>query len=181
MFIAQLPRLLRLFISQTILFCFVLYSSFFVVCCSQQENLRWDCDFDLADRICNYNRHYAESAGYWESTTFLSDVQDRIDEETGTVTFYDSGWKGSPLYTAPQGRSWEDFIAESTKHGWPSFRDSEVNWDYARVLPGGEMVSIDGTHLGHNLPDRQGNRYCISKCRNIRWLVGWLVDQLFPE
>ena len=148
-------------------FCFVLL----VVCCSQQENLRWDCDFDLADRISNYNRHYAESAGYWESTTFLSDVQEKIDDETGTVTFYDSGWKGSPLYTAPQGRSWEDFITESTKHGWPSFRDSEVNWDYARVLPGGEMVSIDGTHLGHNLPDRQGNRYCISKCRNIRWLV----------
>jgi len=127
-----------------------------------QENLRWDCDFDLADRISNYNRHSAEYAGYWESTTFLLNVQEKIDDETGTVTFYDSGWKGSPLYTAPQGRSWEDFITESTKHGWPSFRDSEVNWDYARVLPGGEMVSIDGTHLGHNLPDRQGNRYCIN-------------------
>lgn len=23
-------------------------------------------------------------------------------------------------------------------------------------------VSIDGTHLGHNLPDRKGNRYCIN-------------------
>ena len=25
------------------------------------------------------------------------------------------------------------------------------------------VVSVDGTHLGHNLPDRHGNRYCISK------------------
>ena len=86
-----------------------------------------------------------------------------IEEESGTVTFYDSGWKGRPLFTAPRDRSWADFITESKKHGWPSFRDSEVDWDYARVLPGGEMVSIDGTHLGHNLPDGKGNRYCISK------------------
>jgi peptide methionine sulfoxide reductase MsrB len=26
----------------------------------------------------------------------------------------------------------------------------------------GETVSVDGTHLGHNLPDRAGNRYCIN-------------------
>jgi len=126
-----------------------------------QENLLWGCDFDLADRICNFNRHYAEFSGYWESTTFLTDVEQNIADGT-PVTFYDSGWKGSPLFTAPRDRSWDDFIAESTKHGWPSFRDSEVDWDYARVLPGGEMVSIDGTHLGHNLPDKQGNRYCIN-------------------
>lgn len=27
-----------------------------------------------------------------------------------------------------------------------------------RVLPDGEAVSVDGTHLGHNLPDGKGNR-----------------------
>lgn len=127
-----------------------------------QENLRWGCDFAIADRISNFNRHYAEYAGYWESTSFLSDVQHNIHDETGQVTFYDSGWKGSPLFMAPHNRTWEDFIQESTKHGWPSFRDSEVDWDYARVLPGGEMVSVDGTHLGHNIPDNKGNRYCIN-------------------
>lgn len=67
-------------------------------------------------------------------------------------------------------------------HGWPSFRDAEVVWDDVRVLPDGEAVSVAGTHLGHNLPDRkvgaregslrlatihlrllvQGNRYCIN-------------------
>merc|ERR1711865_790750 len=53
-------------------------------------------------------------------------------------------------------------MGESKSHGWPSFRDSEVNWDYVRVLADGECVSVDGTHLGHNLPDRSGNRYCIN-------------------
>ncbi len=24
------------------------------------------------------------------------------------------------------------------------------------------MVSLEGTHLGHNLPDSKGNRYCIN-------------------
>jgi peptide methionine sulfoxide reductase MsrB len=23
-------------------------------------------------------------------------------------------------------------------------------------------VSVDGTHLGHNIPDGEGNRYCIN-------------------
>lgn len=55
-----------------------------------------------------------------------------------------------------------DFYEESLDHGWPSFRDEEVNWEYVRVLPNGETVSVDGTHLGHNLPDRKGNRYCIN-------------------
>lgn len=45
----------------------------------------------------------------------------------------------------------------------PSTVDQEVNWDYVRVLPDGEAVSVDGTHLGHNIPDRSGkNRYCIN-------------------
>lgn len=40
--------------------------------------------------------------------------------------------------------------------------DQEVNWDYVRVLSDGETVSVDGTHLGHNLPDVRGSRYCIN-------------------
>lgn len=42
------------------------------------------------------------------------------------------------------------------------FAAMQVNWDVVRVLPDGETVSVDGTHLGHNLPDRIGNRYCIN-------------------
>ena len=77
------------------------------------------------------------------------------------MNFYDSN-TGKLLFTAPRGRSWDDFVRESRSHGWPSFRDSEANWEYVRVLPGGEAVSVDGTHLGHNLPDGKGNRYCIN-------------------
>lgn len=122
-----------------------------------QKNLRWNCDFSTADRICNFNRHYAEFAGYWNSkTTFLEEV----DKDKPT-TYYDSV-TGKPLFIAPVGRSFEDFKKESESHGWPSFRDEEVVWENMRCLKNGEAVSVDGTHLGHNLPDRSGNRYCIN-------------------
>ena len=77
------------------------------------------------------------------------------------VKFYDSN-TGKLLFIAPKGRPFEDFIKESISHGWPSFRDDEVVWDDVRCLPNGEAVSLDGTHLGHNLPDFSGNRYCIN-------------------
>lgn len=69
---------------------------------------------------------------------------------------------GKPLFVAPRGRTMEEFLIESRAHGWPSFRDEEVVWENMRILPDGESVSIDGTHLGHNLPDKKGNRYCIN-------------------
>jgi hypothetical protein len=42
------------------------------------------------------------------------------------ITFYDSV-TGKPLFIAPRGRSFEEFQNESKKHGWPSFRDQEVD------------------------------------------------------
>ena len=35
-------------------------------------------------------------------------------------------------------------------------------WENVRVLPDSEVVSLAGTHLGHNIPDSKGNRYCIN-------------------
>ena len=99
----------------------------------------------------------AENSGYWErSTSFLDDES----MTTGEITFYDSN-TGEPLFYAPRGRSWESFVRESKAHGWPSFRDEETNWEHVRILPNGEAISTAGTHLGHNLPDGRGNRYCI--------------------
>jgi len=70
------------------------------------------------------------------------------------------------LFVAPRGRPMAAFLAESRAHGWPSFRDKEVVWENARIIGDesreGECVSVDGTHLGHNLPDAAGNRYCIN-------------------
>lgn len=125
-----------------------------------QKQLRFGCPEKLADNICCFNRHYAEPSGFWEKTTFGRDAKKEL-EEKGEITFYDSV-SGKPLFVAPRGRSMEDFINESLAHGWPSFRDEEVVPDYVRVLDNGEAVSVDGTHLGHNLPDKHGNRYCIN-------------------
>jgi len=124
-----------------------------------QANLRWKCDNKTADRICNFNRHFAEHSGYFRGTEFLKETYSASPENP--VKFYDSN-TGKLLYTAPVGRSWDKFVRESESHGWPSFRDQETNWENVRILPGGEAVSVDGTHLGHNLPDGKGNRHCIN-------------------
>lgn len=127
-----------------------------------QESLRWSCKRETADKICSYNRHYAEHSGYWKETTFFRDVKaEGLDQEGKTITFYDSV-SGAPLFTAPKDRTFADFVRESEAHGWPSFRDAEVHWEHVRCLKNGEAVSTVGTHLGHNLPDRNGNRYCIN-------------------
>ena len=128
-----------------------------------QDNLRWGVDADTADRICNYNRHYAEHSGYFQSKShsFMKELQEAKKAKSDPLTFYDSN-TGKPFFYAPRKRTFEQFLDESKAHGWPSFRDDEVEWKYVRVLKGGECVSVDGTHLGHNLPDKKGNRYCIN-------------------
>lgn len=116
-------------------------------------------------------------SGYFEKTTFMDDAK----ATKGDINFYDSN-TGKLLFTAPKGRTLEEFLVESRRHGWPSFRDDEVNWDYVRVLPDGECVSVDGTHLGHNLPDGR-NRYCINlvsvgKCKRVFGQHGLPILQL---
>ena len=120
-------------------------------------------DRATADKICSFNRRFAERAGYFLQTSFVDDLDAAVEQGGATLplTFFDSV-TGKPLFRAPQGRSVDQFLAESNTHGWPSFRDSEVVWDNVRILRDGEAVSVDGTHLGHNLPDRTGNRYCIN-------------------
>lgn len=123
-----------------------------------QADLLYGVDNKLADKITNYNRHFAEMGGYFRSTSWGKQVL----QAEGPLTYYDSV-TGKPLFVAPINRSKEEFLQESLVHGWPSFRDDEVVWDNVRVLRNsGETVSVDGTHLGHNLPDRRGNRYCIN-------------------
>ena len=125
-----------------------------------QIRLRWGVDHVIADRICNFNRDQAEYRGYWRTEArFLQEVS--RDEPT---VYYDSV-TGAPLFMAPVGRTLGDFLVESERHGWPSFRDDEVIWANVRVLhSSGEVVSTTGTHLGHNLPDANGNRHCINIC-----------------
>lgn len=120
-----------------------------------QAGLRWACDQVKADKICCFNRHYAEHSGYAWGTSWPGEIPEE------PIDYHDSV-SGKQLFRAPVGRSKTEFLKESKAHGWPSFRDAEVNWEFVRVLPDGETVSVDGTHLGHNLPDARGNRYCIN-------------------
>ena len=129
-----------------------------------QTDLMYGVSRSMADRIVSYNRHFAEPAGYFGSTSFEEALLGSGGGGGGgrPVTFYDSV-TGRPLFVAPVGRSAQDFLTESRIHGWPSFRDAEVVWDNVRILKeSGETVSTAGSHLGHNLPDAKGNRYCIT-------------------
>jgi hypothetical protein len=78
-----------------------------------QKNLRWNCDYETADRICNFNRHYAEYAGYWTTTTFVEEARKEFAEK-GEITFYDSN-TGKPLFVAPKGRDLDSFLKESQR------------------------------------------------------------------
>ena len=118
--------------------------------------LRWGVELSLGVAICCHNRKGAEPSGSWEGTRFLLDEHERAE-----VHFTDLA-TGKLLFVAPRNRSWQAFVDESRHHGWPSFRDAEIVTENVRVLRDGETVSVDGTHLGHNLPDGNGNRYCIN-------------------
>ena len=62
----------------------------------------------------------------------------------------------------PVGRTFEEWKRESADHGWPSFRPAETISENVHIVTGGEMLSVCGAHLGHNLPDARGDRYCIN-------------------
>jgi len=122
-------------------------------------------DYELAERICCNNQHYAEPKGYleWEpDVAFFRHLEEQpnFDANTTETIFYDSVC-GLPLFIAPRGRSYEDFKKESIKHGWPSFRPEEMITENVILHQDGRMESKCLTHLGHNLPEGGEDRYCI--------------------
>eukprot|EP01063_Lacrimia_lanifica_P031486 TRINITY_DN51_c1_g1_i1.p1 TRINITY_DN51_c1_g1~~TRINITY_DN51_c1_g1_i1.p1 ORF type:complete len:669 (+),score=242.37 TRINITY_DN51_c1_g1_i1:46-2052(+) len=80
--------------------------------------------------------------------------------QTGLTTFYDSVC-GLPLFTVPKGRSLADFEADTTEHGWPSFRQEELVAANVVTDKDGFVYSKCGTHLGSYLPDDKGPRWCL--------------------
>jgi len=132
-----------------------------------QPSLKYGCQDHRTKYayICCNNRDWAERRGFHGQVNFLHGLE-QTSKTTGVTefTFYDSKC-GVPLFVAPRGRSLEVFMDETRKHGWPSFRDQEVVTAHVLKLHGthgAEIVSSCGTHLGHNLPDYSGNRYCIN-------------------
>jgi len=130
-----------------------------------QNPLRWGVANELADRICSFNRDGAEPSMYFtECLAFTKEIgwqRGKDMSQVSPIVFYDSV-SGHPCFVAPKGRSMDDFLSESLRHGWPSFRQEEVCWDHVRILEGLEVVSTSGTHLGHEIPDSQGPRFCIN-------------------
>jgi hypothetical protein len=107
-----------------------------------QDDLMYGVSNPLADRICSYNRHFAEPAGFFEKT----DWKEIVLSAKEPMTFYDSV-TGKALFRAPIGRSAEDFVNESRVHGWPSFRDQEVVWDNVRVLKRSGETVVSGFQI----------------------------------
>ena len=127
-------------------------------CKSVPRNLKWGLVAQVASNIGCFNRKGAEPSGSFAHADFLTAAR-----AAAKLTFYDSADPRTPLFVAPVNRTMEEFLEESIKHGWPSFRDEELVQENVRVLrgAGGEVVSRAGTHLGHNLPDAR-SRYCIN-------------------
>eukprot|EP00927_Polykrikos_kofoidii_P058456 TRINITY_DN5298_c0_g1_i3.p1 TRINITY_DN5298_c0_g1~~TRINITY_DN5298_c0_g1_i3.p1 ORF type:complete len:175 (-),score=18.90 TRINITY_DN5298_c0_g1_i3:113-637(-) len=109
----------------------------------------------FADVCCQSPQPWAEPAGSLDNVQFWS----TLDQQHKT-TFFDSQC-GKPVFIAPVDRSFAAFKTESQRHGWPSFRDAELVRENIVIKSSGEVVSSCGTHLGHNIPDSSGNRYCI--------------------
>jgi len=134
-----------------------------------QDNLRWgmssknftfDGDELLTEAICCDSNYagYAEPAGLFTQLGLFDTLN-----PNGINTFYDPV-SGKPLFAAPQGRTFEEWKAESVEHGWPSFRDAEVVPDAIEIRENVVYSKVGGTRLGDNLPDDSGNRYCLDMC-----------------
>ncbi|GMH64423.1 hypothetical protein TrRE_jg6949, partial [Triparma retinervis] len=75
------------------------------------SKLQYNVDPSLANKICSFNRHFAEPAGSFENNeAYMRAISNLKDGET--LTFYDSVYN-TPLFTAPVGRTKEEFLQES--------------------------------------------------------------------
>jgi peptide methionine sulfoxide reductase MsrB len=118
-----------------------------------------DPDESLAEAVCCDDRTkvFAEPQFLFEAPDVA--LFSRLQE--GTTVFYDSVC-GAPLFRAPVGRTAEDFRADTTEHGWPSFRPEEVvQQNVVTNTTTGLVYSTCGTHLGSYLPDERGPRWCM--------------------
>lgn len=117
----------------------------------------------LGDAICCDS--YFRSLAAAEPNGLYSDPKVNLFSSLSSSepnTFYDSVC-GIPLFVVPRGnRTLKEFEAETQTHGWPSFRAAEaVTGNIVIDKTSGEVRSKCGTHLGHNMPDEQGDRYCL--------------------
>ena len=114
----------------------------------------------MAESVCcdTRNRLRAEPQFLYEAPDILLFP---AMEKNGVTTFYDSVC-GAPLFRAPVNRTLAEFEADTTEHGWPSFRPAEVvHENVITNTTTGLVTSSCGTHLGSFLPDSAGARWCM--------------------
>ena len=59
-------------------------------------------------------------------------------------------------------RTFEEWKADTTEHGWPSFRPPEIVEKNVKISDDGlHVYSTCGTYLGGYQPDSEGPRYCM--------------------
>ena len=102
-----------------------------------QRQLRWGCDREVSDRICCYNRRFAEHPGYWASTRLRQMRSTPLPPSSAVggepLTFFDSVY-GLPCYhVGGAGRSWSEFERESCSR-LAELPRLGVNWQHVRVL-----------------------------------------------
>ncbi|KAJ9454908.1 hypothetical protein DIPPA_15463 [Diplonema papillatum] len=131
--------------------------------CALGRNLRHGMG-DIADEygwVCCGNSKFAEPSGTMSKHGDLAGVMEADARNGRKTTFYDVSC-GLPVFVAPVNRTVAEWLKESRSHGWPSFRPAEVVHQNVVHQRHGEVLSACGTHLGHNIPDRKGDRYCIN-------------------
>ena len=129
---------------------------------SYADDSSYHSGMSLPEYICCNNEQWAEHSGFYNDVDFFETLEANGAADAGAkpTIFYDSTC-GIPLFQAPVDRTFEEWKSESQQHGWPSFRTREIFSDNLVVALNGETKSVCGTHLGHNLPDVSGDRYCI--------------------
>ena len=136
------------------------------------QSLLYGVSWEDAQSVCCANHHYAERSGHFEDLAFFRALRasppppsSSSGSDPGPWTFYDVAC-GLPIFRAPIGRSLEVWEAESVAHGWPSFRQAEIIAENTVERPNGEVLTKcpggKETHLGHNIPDGKGSRFCIT-------------------
>jgi peptide methionine sulfoxide reductase MsrB len=119
-------------------------------------------DETLAEAIACDSRvnNYAEPRFLFQSP--YVNLYKRMNQN-GTTNFYDAQC-GALLFTAPVGRTFQDFQDDTNEHGWPSFRPKEIhlkNFNQTSWENGDHVYTNCGTHLGTFLPDEKGDRWCM--------------------
>ena len=128
-----------------------------------KSRLRWGVDADEAARLGCHTRHELESRGSWLNPKQLWQALERAAQTQREVTFYDTT-SSKPLFVVPRNRTMGDFMVHSREQGYLTFNDEELVLDNLRQVrhSRGEIVSVDGAHLGHNNPAETGSRYHVN-------------------